>query len=243
MRILTAFGLSDWRNIQRDSFLLYMLIIPWGMVAITQLLVPPLRDWVLEAHSFDIVALYPMILSVFFVINMPMIFGLLYGLLLLDERDDHTLAAVMVTPVSISNYAAYRMFVVWLLSFTYVMLTALSSGLMRNVNILQLVPVALVGALMGPMIMLLLAAFARNKVEGMALVKGVGILMVGTLAAFFVTSDWQIVFGILPSYWIAKAYWVLADGGQPWWYLLVGAVYFSALIAVLLNVFMKRIRR
>ncbi len=48
MRVLTAFGLSDWRNIQRDSFLLYMLIIPWGMVAVAQLLVPPVRDWALE---------------------------------------------------------------------------------------------------------------------------------------------------------------------------------------------------
>jgi fluoroquinolone transport system permease protein len=243
MRVLTAFGLSDWRNIQRESFLLYMLIIPWGMVAVAQLLVPPLRDWALEAYVFDIVALYPLFLSVFFIIEMPMIFGLLYGLLLLDERDDHTLTAVMVTPVSIGSYATYRMFVVWLLSFTYVMLTALASGLMREVNAMQLVPVALVASIMGPMIMLLLAAFARNKVEGLALLKGVGILLVGTMAAFFVTSEWQIAFGILPSYWVAKAYWVLAEGGQPWVYLLVGTAYFSGLVLLLLNVFLKRIRR
>jgi hypothetical protein len=39
-----------------------------------------------------------MLLSFFFVLQIPLLFGLLVGLLVLDERDDDTLTALRVTP-------------------------------------------------------------------------------------------------------------------------------------------------
>jgi hypothetical protein len=54
----------------------------------------------------------------------------------------------------------------------------------------------------------------EDKVEGMAVTKGLATLMLGPLAAYFIHSDWQILFGLLPTYWPAKAFWVAGEGGN-----------------------------
>lgn len=107
----------------------------------------------------------------------------------------------------------------------------------------DLIPVALVAGLFSVFIGLFLAAFASNKVEGLAFMKGVGWLMIGPLAAYFVPGRWELLFGILPTYWPAKAFWVAGEGGSYWPYLLVGALYALLLVVLLLGQFQKRLSR
>jgi fluoroquinolone transport system permease protein len=73
------------------------------------------------------------------------------------------------------------------------------------------------------------------------LMKGLGILMLGPLAAYFVDSAWQPLFGILPTYWPAKALWVAGEGGNFWPYVLAGAAYNLLLIALLLRRFREKV--
>jgi fluoroquinolone transport system permease protein len=82
--------------------------------------------------------------------------------------------------------------------------------------------------------------FAANKVEGLALMKGLAVFMLGPLAAFFMDSSWQLLLGFLPTYWPAKAFWVAGEGGNFWYYLLVGLIYNPLLLIVLLRRFEKR---
>ena len=79
---------------------------------------------------------------------------------------------------------------------------------------------------------------ANNKVQGFAVMKGIGSFLVLPLVAYFVQSKWQLVFGLIPTYWPVKLYWVL-DAGEPraWIYLLVGVIYQLILLAVLLRRF------
>jgi fluoroquinolone transport system permease protein len=102
-----------------------------------------------------------------------------------------------------------------------------------------MVVVALLSGLLSAVFAMALATFAANKVEGMAVIKGLATLMLGPLAAYFIHSDWQILFGLLPTYWPAKAFWVASEGEAFWPYTLAGAVY----ILVLLVVFWSRFRK
>ena len=88
---------------------------------------------------------------------------------------------------------------------------------------------------------LILAVFAANKVEGLALMKGLAVFMLGPLAAYFMDSGWQVLAGIVPTYWPAKAFWVAAEGGNFWPYVLAGAAYDLMLIALLLHRFREKV--
>jgi fluoroquinolone transport system permease protein len=90
---------------------------------------------------------------------------------------------------------------------------------------------------------LVMVVFASNKLEGLALMKGFGILLIGPLAAYFITSDWQLLLGVLPTYWPARAYWAASSGGMGWPFLLIGLAYYVLLLAWLLRRFRARLER
>jgi len=237
MTALRAFGRNDLKSIKRDSLLIYMLIIPPIMVLAVRLILPWLTGRLADDFAFDLVPYYPMLLSFFFVLQLPLLFGLLVGLLILDERDDDTLTALRVTPISMTGYAIYRGGAATLLSTLYIVIALPSTGLMPLTLLPALIPIAILSGIMAPLFGLILATFASNKVEGLALMKALGIFLLGPLATYFIESNWQLLMGILPTYWPAKAFWVASEGGNFWPYVVVGAIYSLLLVALLLRRF------
>ena len=241
MAALRAFGVNDLKSIKRDSLLVYMLVIPPIMVLAVRLVLPWLTNRVSESFGFDLVPYYPVLLSFFFVLQLPLVFGLLVGLLILDERDDDTLTALRVTPVSTTGYTLYRVGTAALLSTTYIILALPLTGLIPPGLMPAVVPVAILSGLLAPFFGLVLATLASNKVEGLALMKALGIFLLGPLAAYFIGSDWQLLAGILPTYWPAKAFWVASAGGGYGPYLLVGLAYNLLLLTLLLRRFKAKV--
>lgn len=243
MRVLLAFASADLRNIGRDSMLLALLFVPWLMLILPRLALPVLGGWISAQFSLTITDLTPLILSLFFVLQIPMLFGLVFGLLVLDERDAGTLMALLVTPISSNTYLLYRVGLSALIAAFYVVLTVTLSGLAPAIPLLVLLPIALLAGLFGPFVALLLAAVAKNKVEGLALSKAFSILMIGPLAGYFIDGPWQLLLGILPSYWPAKALWVTLAGGNAWPYLFAGLVWNVCLLIALVRIFKARVYR
>jgi fluoroquinolone transport system permease protein len=241
VHVFVALGLNDLRGVRRDSLLIGVAAMPWLMVLGLRVIVPSLAVWLVEAHQFDLAPYYPLLLSLFCVLQIPLVVGMVTGFLILDERDDETLTALRVTPLSMANYAAYRATVAIALSACYSVICVLLSGLMLPAVLPSLLPIALVAGLLSPAIALLLAAFAGNKVEGMALTKGLGFLLLGPLAAYFIPGGWQLVAGVLPTFWLAKAFWSASAGEVVWPYLLVGLVYHLLLIGWLGRRFQARL--
>ena len=241
MAALRAFGINDLKSIRRDSLLVYMLVIPPVMVVAVRLIMPAATAYAATRFELDLVPHYPLLLSFFFVLQLPLIFGLLVGLLILDERDDDTLTALRVTPISIRGYALYRGGTAVLLSVFYVLVALLLTGIMPGMVLPALVPLAVLSGLMAPTCALTLATFAGNKVEGLALMKALGIFLLGPFAAYFIDLNWQLFFGIFPTYWPAKAFWVASEGGNFWPYFLAGAAYNLALVALLLQRFKEKV--
>lgn len=241
MAVLRAFGVNDLKNVLRESLLLYMLVIPPVMVVAVRLILPAATDYAADSFGLDLIPYYPLLLSFFFVLQLPLVFGLLVGLLILDERDDDTLTALRVTPISMRGYALYRGGSAVLLSVFYVLVSLPLTGIMPEALLPALLPVAVLSGLLAPGCALTLATFAGNKVEGLALMKALGILLLGPLAAYFIDSGWQLLFGLSPTYWAAKAFWVAGEGGNFWPYFLVGAAYNLALVALLLRRFREKV--
>lgn len=239
MRVFLALGMNDLRSIGRDSLLMYMFLLPWLLVLMLRYLVPGITTWLEQGYHFQLAPYYPLILSVFIILQLPMLFGLVFGLLLLDERDDGTLAALQVTPLSTVSYVYYRIVVAILLSVFFILAALPLTGL-ASLHLASVFPIALVSGLFSMVLAVFLAAFAGNKVEGLALMKASGILALGPLAAYFINSNWQLALGILPSYWPAKAFWALSAGESAWPYIAVGLIYHILLLRWLLRRFQNK---
>ncbi|MCH7760903.1 hypothetical protein IIA15_05805 [candidate division TA06 bacterium] len=234
--VLKALGSIDAKSVRRDSLLRWMGLIPILIALLLRWGVPSLAVWLSRQFQFDLVPYYPLLMS-FVLLAVPMMYGSVIGFLLLDQRDDHTLTALQVTPLTLNGYLAYRITIPMLLSVVMSVIIFPVAGLVE-IRFLPLLIAALAASLLAPGYALLLAAFAKNKVQGFALMKAAGILGWPPVMAYFVQSGWQLAFGIVPTYWPAKLFWVLEAGeANAWVYLLVGVVYQSLLVAILLRRF------
>ncbi|MFP3854078.1 MAG: hypothetical protein ACLFWD_07270 [Anaerolineales bacterium] len=240
---IRSLGPIDLRSVRRDSLLSWMVFMPLFLGVFIRLAVPPLRNRLLELLGFDLAPYYPVIISYFLIMLTPMVFGMLIGFLLLDERDDDTLQALQVTPLTMSAYLAYRLAVPMLLSVAMIFVIFPLAGLVRMAAG-PLLLVAVVAAPIAPLIALFLASFAENKVEGFALVKAVGGVLVLPVVAYFLPGNWELLFGVMPTYWAIKVFWLL-DAGRTgvWIFALTGLIYQAVLVSLLRRRFQKVLHR
>ena len=83
------------------------------------------------------------------------------------------------------------------LSVAMMMMSIALAGLV-TMGVIPALLAALQAAPLAPLYALFVGAFAANKVQGFALMKATGVLAWAPLLAYFVTSDWQVAFGIDP---------------------------------------------
>lgn len=228
---LATLGRNDTRLVGRDSFLAGML----GFVVAVGVVLRFALPWAAEAVAaaglgFALPDYYPLLVGYTLLAQEPLLAGMIVGFLILDERDQNTLAALRVTPLPMGHYLLYRVLVPTALAFAVVLASFLLIG-QALLPLWQLVAVSAGAAPFGAIVALFLAAFGENKVQGFALNKIVGTVGVLLPGAWFVPAPLQYLFGLLPPFWALKAYWVALEGGTLWPLLLgAGLLYSGALI-------------
>ena len=226
MAAITAFGRNDIRGTYRDPLLWMVVIAPVIWTTLVAVLTPLVADILAQRHGFDLVPYYPLVLTAFLLLTSIIIVGAIASFLILDEVDAGTLTALRVTPVPLSTLFAYRAGTVMVLTTVYVVATLSFSGILEPGLVPSLIPVGLLAGLSAIVTLLLIVAVASNKIQGIAMVRALGMLIAGLpCIPWFIDSGWNLAFGVLPPYWAAKAFWVASDHGTWWPYLLGGVVY------------------
>jgi fluoroquinolone transport system permease protein len=246
MRTLAAYrslGAIDARNVARDSMLRWIVVLTPAFGLLFRYALPPAAAAIREQFGFDLTAYYALLMSFLPLVVAGMI-GTVVGFLLLDQRDDQTMTALLVTPLSLGDYLGYRMSVLMLLGVVFSCVTVLLAGLTET-TLLQLVVTSIVAAPLAPIYALFLGTMAANKVQGFALAKIVGIVFVPCVAAYFVTGPWQFLFGLVPHYWPLKVYWLFDAGavGLALAHALLGLAWQAAVLALLARRFAHVVRR
>jgi fluoroquinolone transport system permease protein len=222
----TAFGRNDIRGTYRDPLLWMVVVAPVTWTAGVALLTPLFTEMLAERYGFDLVPYYPLVLTAFLLLTSIIIVGAIAAFLILDEVDAGTLTALRVTPVPLSTFFAYRAGTVMVLTTVYVVATLSFSGILEPGLIPALIPIGPLAGLSAIVTLLLIVAVASNKIQGIAMVRALGMLIAGLpCLPWFIDSAWNLAFGVLPPYWAAKAFWVASDHGTWWPYLVVGVAY------------------
>jgi fluoroquinolone transport system permease protein len=205
--VVRALGPIDAKSVRRDPLLRWLIFYPVVLALLLRWGVPVLRSVLIGRFRFDIEPHYPLLMS-FVMLMTPMLAGTVIGFLLLDQRDEQTLTALRVTPLTLSGYFVYRIALPTVVSFATTLVLFPITGLVEF-RPFGLISAGLSSCLLAPLYALFLGTVARNKVQGFALSKALGILLVPPVIAYFVGSRWQLLFGIDPLYWPAKFLWVL----------------------------------
>jgi len=220
---------SDFKMIGRDPMLILSLFAPILLTCFVLFGVPVASNWSQSLLNFSFEAEIPLI-QLFFLPICPMLFGMVYGFMLLDERDGGLIGYLSITPLGKSGYLKVRMFLPVVYSFVFSFLYLMLTGLANEKNIVQQLFLSLIFASEAPMMLLFLGAFAGNKVEGMAITKGFGILLISMIPAHFIQSPWMNVLAISPLWWVERA--LFAPGAT--WYFLSGGIVVHLLFVYLL---------
>ena len=227
MRSIPAMFANDGRRLLRDQFLLGSAAYIFGISIALRWILPWLENELRTSNGFEVAPYFPLGVSYFVLVNASVLTGMVGGFLLLEQREERTLQAMMVTQTPIT-----------------VLLGALASVIVVTGATVAMIEVAVVGhgtppwsaavasawlcAPTGMVMALVLATLADNKVEAFAMIKIVGFIGLTPVIAYFVPEPWQYLAGVFPPYWACKIWWVAAEGGTDWAAYLVPGVLVSA---------------
>lgn len=237
-------GRNDVRLILRDRMLLMLLSLVVLIGVAARYAFPAIdaalaRNGVLPSATTALrfADLYPLFVAFIGLWQAALMPGTCFGFLLLDEKEDGTLTALRVTPLPIERYVAYRVTLPALLGFAF----ALALPPLMGQATLPLAPhlaLAAGAAVTAPLVTLLLAIWADNKVQGLAYTKIAGVLGLAILAGYFAPTPAQWLIGVFPPFLVCKAYWMALADTPLWWVpLIIATAAQLAILAVLVRRF------
>lgn len=218
--------------------LILSLAVPFILWALMHFLFPFLQEVAMEQWEVDISTRYRQT-GTFFLMLIPMMMGMVYGFILLDERDGGIITAISVTPTGKSGYLKLRMGIPLALSFIFIILFLVLLRLIVNLNIIQVSLLALLISSQSLILLLVLGAFAHNKVMGLAISKGFGILLMGPLLDYALSAPFNWIGAYSPFFWASRA--LLTENSSSFWmYAGITFLFHLVLIWILFRKFRAR---
>ncbi len=255
----------ELKTLLRDPLNLFMLIYPFFMLGFVGWLIPTILvrsglDTQGPEYALSMLLLFLLILAIGGFMS-----GVILGFSLLENKDEQTIKAIAVSPITVQGYTLFKTtyalvfgvlgnFVMLFgmkylfgdtFSFTY---GEVSFGL-ASIDNGSIILFSMVSSLITPTAGALMAALAKNKIEGFALMKSGGIVfMVPLLILLDAFGDWkQFILGISPNFWAVKGFYNLALNTQGpddltfGWYLVIGTVYMVIIASFALRFFIRRV--
>ncbi len=185
----------------------------------------------------------------------------LTALLLVENKDEHTLNTIAVTPVGASGYIKFKLVYIYIMSILSTMLVLFGTkyiagdeyairgiSLFDNLSATHIISFALVNGLFVSALALFQSSFAKNKVESFAFIKATGIIALVPILLILDSfrAGFQYALGILPNFWAIKGIMLKlfpiesnANLSFPL-YLFIGAGYDLVLLFVMYKIFLRK---
>jgi fluoroquinolone transport system permease protein len=190
---------TDIKNILRDPSLLLICFVPFLILALLRLGFPALQNVWPEADEYASLGL------AMFCITVAIMPGIAVAFAMLDEKDNNLDTVLQILPVSYKKITWYRMGLIFGFGFISAMLLLIFSGIPSG-NTVQKFLLAILTASSAPLMAIIPAFFAQNKIEGATYTKLLNFLIILPLPAFLFPGLWSWFMMIFPAWWIYFAF-------------------------------------
>ncbi|AFK22501.1 ABC transporter permease [Pyrococcus sp. ST04] len=197
VRKFAAIYRTDLKLLRRDPILLYSV----GMTLVLLFIVRYFKDRMGELYYA---------IALFVLIFIPMIFGMIPGFMMADEKENKTVQALRVIPISSEAFLVYRL--TWA-SLVTVAFTVIAPHIL-DMEISQKGVLALVLLFLLEVWIygLLITIFAESRMQAITVSKILGWLLILPVAVKLVvlwrnlSTDWSKLTAFLPTYWTYRVF-------------------------------------
>ncbi len=186
-------------------------------------------------HLRAVISPYYGLIDVCLAMLSPVMFCFASAMVALEEADGRTAAYLFITPLRRTGYLLSRLGLPSAASFL-ITLMLLSAFKLTALSPMEALLLAAGGTLQGEIVALLILTLSSNKLEGMAVAKLSGLILLGAAAPFFVEGEVQHVLCFLPSFWMGKA-----ARGNEWLDMLYALALSGVWIWVLFKRYMRKL--
>jgi len=183
----------ELRNILRDKMYFFFVFFSILMILVSVFLIPYLRE--IESE------LAANILLTFFILMNSFLYGAITGFTLLDDQDDFVLLSLKITPIKVRSYILIKLVISYIFGLITTILLISLTGFLKTSGFFDILFIVLLAPIQGPILALIINAFAHNKVEGFVIMKMSGIILLAPIAALFVSNWTELLLGFLPGFW------------------------------------------
>ena len=238
LRIIINSFRADFRFIARDPMLLMAFLAPLFLILLLRLVVPLLAEYILTRTSFHLMDYYA-IVAITMVSLIPMLFGMVYAFILLDENDANILQVISVTPAGKRDFLYMRLLIPAFLSFSMVLITIFLTDPVISEGWLRSIFISLLLSTQSSFTFLFIGCLAANKVQGLALSKLYGIFLVAVPLGLLLHHPWNYLAFFSPLYWISWA-WIIPSTTESLFYGIIASVITGGSLIVFFRYFLKK---
>jgi len=248
------------KTIYRDIFQLYLLLFPF-IILIMGIFVIPLGIDALSDNQ-DAVKYATLIIIIILISFGTFLIGAMGSFLLLEHKDEKTINTISVTPLGISGYLKFK--IIYIYFFALISILIVLGGikyfasdryivngisLFDQISYWHVITYSLVAALFAPALSLFQATFAKNKVEGFAIMKLSSMAALAPIIMVLNTfrDGLQYLLGIFPNFWSIKAilnelYPIQSNANLPYYgYLGFGVISSLLILIICYSMFKKKV--
>ncbi len=229
---------TDLRFISRDPMLLVSVIAPFLIVLLLRLLFPVISELVYTKTGF-LLDKYYTIIAITMVSIIPMLIGIVYAFILLDESDMHILQIIDITPAGKKNFIYMRMIVPVFISFFMLLLSFYFTDPVPSEGWLRQIFISFLLSLQSSFVFLFVGCLSDNKIEGLALSKLYGVFLMAVPLGLILRHPWNYFAFFSPLYWISWA-WVTPVPLESLAYGVISILITIGAIFIFLHRFLKK---
>ncbi len=232
MNQLIRLSISDFKLIFRDPSLRIFLVLPLLIFVVLIWAVP----WLIS--QFPVVDEYIPYILMASITQVAQMFGFIYGLVFIDEKDTQVAKVYGVLPIDKNGLVLSRLLIPFLISILITWLIFLTQPFF-SVSVGQSLLLSFVIGLLTFLYPITLSVLSPNKMVGLTWIKGLNIIVILPIVGYFLPRPYGKVFTIFPSYWVFEAVNELIQQGALWLPMLISFVFLIALMFVIVRRFSR----
>ncbi len=234
-----TFFASEFKKWMRDPMMSFMVVYPLFFGILGRYIFPAVAQT--SGFATD---LYADFILAFLVLMTPLVFGAVMGFSVLEDRDDNVLTSIRITPLTVHQFLSFRVTMVFLFSVMACIFVIWFSDV-ADLGTAHVLSISFLASLSAPLAGFVITALSRNKIEGFAVMKGLGTVAVLPVIGLIFSDARELFFAIAPTFWPAKLISTVVRGESGGYlnftqYYALGLVYVVVLTVLSYQLFIRR---